>query len=147
MEGEPDLLSPVSSLLTAFSAAVAVALGLIHAAFTFHGTRLHPSDDKVRVAMERSPLRLSRQTTTWNAWIGFNASHSLGLLLFGALYGYLSLAQNELLAQSAFLELTGFVTLSLYVFLSKRFWFNRPFQLTLLAWILYVAGRLAAHLK
>ena len=26
----------------------------------------------------------------WRAWVGFNATHSLGLILFGALYGYLA---------------------------------------------------------
>jgi len=28
-------------------------------------------------------------TTTGQAWIGFNASHSLGMTLFGGMYGYL----------------------------------------------------------
>ena len=36
--------------------------------------------------MANSALRLSRGgTDMWRAWIGFNFSHSLGLLLFGAL--------------------------------------------------------------
>ena len=27
----------------------------------------------------------------WRAWVGFNATHGFGLILFGALYGYLAI--------------------------------------------------------
>jgi hypothetical protein len=33
----------------------------------------------------------------WKAWIGFNASHSFGLILFGTVYAYLALAHGSFL--------------------------------------------------
>jgi hypothetical protein len=39
----------------------------------------------------------------WRCWVGFNASHSLGLILFGLVFGYLALAHGQLLFRSPFL--------------------------------------------
>jgi hypothetical protein len=48
--------------------------------------RLVPDDRAVVRAMANSALRLSHGgTNMWRAWIGFNFSHSLGVLLFAAL--------------------------------------------------------------
>lgn len=58
---------PPGPLLTALSAVVAMVLGFIHAAFTFYGNRLHPTDANVRSTMERSLLVLSPQTTIWKS--------------------------------------------------------------------------------
>jgi hypothetical protein len=46
---------------------------------------------------------ISRETTMWKAWIGFNASHSLGAILFGLVYGYLALAHPAFLFPIPFL--------------------------------------------
>jgi hypothetical protein len=67
-----------------------VVLGLLHALYTFldirQPRRLVPEDPAVSAAMARSALRLARGgTTMWRAWVGFNFSHSLGAVLFGAL--------------------------------------------------------------
>src|SRR5215469_6276934 len=48
--------------------------------------RLLDGDPSVEHAMANSALRLSGgRTDMWRAWIGFNFSHSLGLLLVAAL--------------------------------------------------------------
>jgi hypothetical protein len=73
----------------------------------------------------------------WKTWIGFNASHSYGLILFGAVYGYLALAHSDFLFQSVFLLSLGLVTLLGYVFLAKRYFFSIPLLGVLLATILY----------
>jgi hypothetical protein len=39
--------------------------------------------------------------------VGFNASHSMGLILFGLVFGYLALAHRQLLFQSPFLLVVG----------------------------------------
>jgi hypothetical protein len=133
----------LASTLIALSAGLPALLGLVHLAFTFRGSKLHPRDSKLRSEMENTPPVLTKETTMWKAWIGFNASHSLGLLLFGATYGYLALAQSQLLVRSGFLLVTGFLTLTAYVCLAKRYWFSHPFRWALLSWALYLAGVLA----
>ena len=64
-----------------------IALGLAHAALTPRAPAdekgLSPRDPAVRDAMSRESLRLTRRTTLWLTWVGFNLSHSLGAVLFG----------------------------------------------------------------
>ena len=79
----------------------------------------------------------------WRAWVGFNASHSYGALLFGLVYGYLALAHRDFLFDSAFLLAIGAVFLAGYVFLGKRYWFSVPYRGVLLATAFYVVGVLA----
>jgi hypothetical protein len=92
---------------------------------------------------EVSPV-LTRQTTMWKAWIGFNASHSFGAILFGAVYGYLSLEHPTFLFQSTFLLLLGLAFLSGFAFLGKRYWFSIPFRGILLATALYAGALIVA---
>ena len=55
---------------------------------------------------EVSPV-ITRETTMWKAWVGFNASHSYGLILFGAVYGYLAVAHGDFPFRSVFLLSVG----------------------------------------
>jgi hypothetical protein len=80
----------------------------------------------------------------WDAWIGFNASHSLGAMLFGLLYGYLAIYHVQLLAESTFLVVVGFVFLASFLVLAKRYWFSIPFYGLIASSALYVAGIVAA---
>jgi len=128
------------SVLIAGSAAVIFALGALHLLYTFRGTKLHPRDPDLRARLEQAPLVLTRQTTMWKAWIGFNASHSYGALLFGSVYGYLALAHGAFLFQSWFLLSLGLLALVGYAFLGKIYWFSVPYRGILLATALYVGA-------
>jgi hypothetical protein len=128
-----------TSLITA-SAAIIFALGLAHLAFTFRGTRLHPRDAQLQAAMKEVSMVITRQTTVWKAWIGFNASHSVGAILFGVVYGYLAITHGTFLLQSTPLLLVGFAFLIGFVVLAKIYWFSTPFRGIGLATALYVAG-------
>jgi hypothetical protein len=83
---------------------------------------------------------ITRETTMWRAWVGFNASHSYGAILFGAVYGYLSLAHSAFLFRSTSLLSLGLLLLGGYAFLGKRYWFSVPFRGILLATVFYVLG-------
>lgn len=80
----------------------------------------------------------------WKAWIGFNASHSYGALLFGAVYGYLALVHSAFLFQSWYLLSLGLLLLVGYAFLGKRYWFRIPFRGILVATVLYVCALVIA---
>src|SRR5688572_12148125 len=84
-------MNAISSSLVAASAAIVLLLGLIHLLYTFHGPKLSPRDPELQRRMQEVSPVITRQTTMWKAWIGFNASHGYGAVLFGAVYGYLSL--------------------------------------------------------
>ncbi|HTP71842.1 MAG TPA: hypothetical protein VML58_06445 [Burkholderiaceae bacterium] len=124
----------------AASGAILFVLGALHLAYTFHGPKLLPRDRALPELMAHSPLVLTRETTVWKAWIGFNASHSLGAMLFGAVYGHLALAQPAVLAGSPFLLALGAVSLLAYAWLGQRYWFSVPFRGVVLALLLYAVG-------
>ena len=130
-------------MLIALAAAIVFALGLLHLVFTFRGPKLLPRDRELRAQMEHSALVLTRETTVWKAWIGFNASHSLGAMLFGIVYGHLALVQPIALASSPFLLALGAVVLLAYGWLARRYWFSVPFRGVVLAGLLYAGGVIA----
>ena len=133
------MITLAQSLLAA-SAAIILVLGVIHLAYTFTGTKLHPRDRALATGMQDSSLMISRETTMWKAWIGFNASHSFGAMLFGLVYGYLAIAQAAVLFASPFLLTVGGILLAGYVFLGKVYWFSVPYRGIVAAAALYVAA-------
>ena len=135
-----------AQILVTLSAGVIMALGLLHLAYTYLGDKLHPRDGDLLARLQTTPPVISRQTSMWKAWIGFNASHSLGAILFGAVFAYLALQQPTLLFHSWFLGITGLVVLGAYLAMAKLYWFIRPLQGVSLALICYVAGFAAAAL-
>ena len=130
-------------ILMTTSAGIIFALGLIHLIYTFHGTKLHPRDAALEAAMHNISPRLTRETTMWKAWVGFNASHSLGAILFGLIYGYLALAGGAFLFQSPFLLGVGFAMLASLVVVAKLYWFKIPFRGICLAFACYVGALVA----
>ncbi len=131
------------ALLVAASAAVIFVLGVMHLIFTFHGPKFDPRDADLKARMMVVSPVISRQTTMWRAWIGFNASHSYGAILFGLVWAYLALAHPVFLFQSVFLLALGLVLLLAYVVLARVYWFSIPFRGITLATVLYGLGLLA----
>jgi hypothetical protein len=130
----------IAPSLVAASAAIILLLGLVHLLYTFRGQKLHPRDADLEARMKEVSPVLTRETTMWRAWVGFNASHSYGAILFGLVYGYLAIVQSPLLFQSPFLLLVGVLLLAGYVVLGKVYWFSVPFRGIVLSFALYVAA-------
>jgi len=80
-----------AQILMASSAAILLALGSLHLFYTFHGTKLTPREPALKAEMVRVAPIISRHTTMWKAWVGFNASHSFGAMLFGLVYGQMAI--------------------------------------------------------
>lgn len=133
-------MSALAPALIVASAGIIFLLGLAHLVYTFRGTKLHPRDPDLQVRMKGASPVITRQTTMWKAWIGFNASHSFGALLFGTVYGYLAIVHGAFLFQSPFLLLVGLALLSGYVFLGRVYWFSVPFRGIVLSTLLYLAA-------
>jgi hypothetical protein len=127
------------ALVTA-SAAVIFVLGTLHLVYTFHGPKLRPRDRALPQQMAQSALVLTRETTVWKAWIGFNASHSLGAMLFGVVYADLALTHPAVLWGSPVLLIAGGALLAALAWLGRCYWFSVPFRGIVLALLLYAAG-------
>ena len=130
----------LDSYFIAAAAAISLVLGLLHLFYTYNGTKLHPRDDALKARMQEVPPVISRDTTMWRTWIGFNASHSFGAILFGLVYGYLSLAHARMFFESPFLLGTGLALLAGYVTLGRLYWFSIPFRSVVVATVCYVLG-------
>lgn len=126
-----------SQSLIAASAGIVFALGGIHLCCTFFGKAFSPRDAGLEARMKAVSPRLTREITMWNAWIGFNASHSLGAMLFGAFYAYMAIARPAVLFGSLFLLALGLAFLAALLALAKTYWFRIPFRGILCATVAY----------
>jgi hypothetical protein len=126
------------------SAAIVGTLGTLHLLYTFYGPKLTPRDPELRTRMEQVSPVITRQTTMWRAYIGFNATHSLCAMLFGLIYGYLAIAHAALLFQSTYLLTVGALLLAALVVLAKRYFFRIPLIGVSVALGCYVAAIVTA---
>lgn len=127
-------------ILMMLSAGIILILGTLHLIFTFIGTKLTPREPALQESMRCVSPVISKETTMWKAWLGFNASHSLGAILFGLVYGYLAFCHCDFLFASYFLLLVGWGLLASFLVLGKLFWFHIPFRATLIAFASYCAA-------
>ncbi|PWB29200.1 hypothetical protein DCO48_22335 [Pseudomonas sp. SDI] len=122
------------------SACIVFALGTLHLIYTFFSRKLHPYDPALTKHMQQVTLRITRETTLWRAWIGFNASHSLGAMLFGLVYGELAWAHAPLLFGDPLLLGSGLLFLAALLLLARRYWFRIPLFAIAIALVFYLTG-------
>jgi hypothetical protein len=137
----------IPRILIAASAAIILFFGSMHLELTFFTDQLTPIEGQMETAMKHVAPRISSGTTMWRAWVGFNVSHSMGLMLFGLIYGYLAVYQWEVLRRSYFLSGLGLLVLVGYVVLARVFWFSDPLIGVSAATLLYVAGFIYAFAR
>jgi hypothetical protein len=129
-----------AKILMVLSAGIVFTLGVVHLVYTFWGSNLAPRDPALQIGMSQIAPVITRETTMWRCWVGFNASHSMGLILFGLIFGFLALAHGELLFQSPFLLVVGLAMLVGFVVLSKLYFFSAPLIGVSVALACYVAS-------
>jgi hypothetical protein len=122
------------------SAGIIFTLGAIHLIYTFYGLQLTPRDPALQISMSQVSPVISKETTMWRCWVGFNATHSLALLLFGLVFGFLALAHGEVLFHSPFLLVVGLAMLAGLVVLCKLFFFRVPLIGVSISLVCYVAS-------
>ena len=80
-------------------------LGSIHLLYTLYSNKFDAYDSSVTQAMKGTSIILTKETTLWKAWVGFNASHSLGLIFIAIIYITLDLKYFDVIEQSLLLSL------------------------------------------
>jgi hypothetical protein len=116
------------AILLILGGAVFGVLGGLHAIYTLldlrNPRRLVPADPSVAQAMANSAVRMSRGgTDMWRAWVGFNFTHSLGVLLFAALAVWAGSRSNRLpVGILPALTLIGCV----YLVIALRYFYRSP---------------------
>ncbi|MGH8443744.1 MAG: LIC_13387 family protein [Solimonas sp.] len=135
----------LAAILIAASACIAIGLGCAHLYLTYFTRAFSPRDAQLEARLKSVAPLLTRQMTMWRAQTGFHASHSLGAIVFGAVYANLALAHAQLLFHSPFLLVFGALVLLVYVLLAKLYWFVLPLLGLIAALVLYVAGVMVAY--
>ena len=130
----------IAKALILAAAAIFATLGVLHAGITLWGRGLMPGDARVFGLMQASHLRLDRSINLWEAWIGFNLSHSLALLLFGGGLGWLALWHYPMLTRSLAVQTVAVGFAAIYLGLSLRYWFRIPSMCLGIALTCLVAG-------
>jgi hypothetical protein len=107
-----------------------IVMGCVHGLATavdvFRPTHFAPADDDVRLAMRSTRVRFLRaRANVWDAWLGFNLSHSLGMLVFGAATVWLGSKLGHIDGAKALLPVPFALGIA-YLLLSLRFWFYLP---------------------
>ncbi len=101
--------------------------GAIHLMYTFFSNKFEAFDSDVTEAMNTSSLIITKETTIWKAWLGFNASHSLGMMIVPAIYIPLTLSHFNIIQQSAWLTMLPVLIGMSYLALAKKYWFKINF--------------------
>lgn len=136
----------IARTLMVLSAAILLALGSLHLLFTFRGVRLTPRDASLRMRMSEVSPVLTAETDMWRCWVGFNASHSMGAMLFGLVYGYLAVAHAGVLFASAYLLGVGLLMVGGLLALGRAYWFSVPLVGIATSFACYVASVVASRM-
>lgn len=116
--------------LVIFAGAVFASLGMLHAGMALRDLGkprfFTPRSPGLREAMQASSIGLHRSINLWKAWLGFNLSHSLGLVLFGAAFVYVGVFEPLAFVHSPLLQGCAVLVAATYLALSVAFWFSKP---------------------
>jgi len=116
----------VAKYFWVFGSLILAVLGTIHLVFTFFTNKFSPRNGKLESEMKIESPILSRQTTMWNAWIGFNASHSSGVMFIGLINLYFAVNYFTFFQSDHFFFLFNIFTIVFYTWLAKKYWFKIP---------------------
>ncbi|WP_210418612.1 LIC_13387 family protein [Aliikangiella coralliicola] len=127
-------------ILMVIGASIFGILGTLHLLLTCFSNQFEAYDPSVTSAMKNTSPKLTRETTLWDAWVGFNVSHSLGAMLLAAFYIPLAIWHAEVIRGSFwFSALPVLVGLS-YLYLAKKYWFKTPFIGILISTLCFIGA-------
>jgi len=104
---------------------------------------LSPADPELAQAMSESRVLLTGRTDVWLAWIGFNFSHSLGAVVFGATVALVGRSDASYAAQAAVFGPAAVLVAAAYLLLAIRYWFRTPITGCAFSLALFVAAWLS----
>ena len=121
-----------------------LVLGIAHAIATPRrpgdAKGLSPSDPQLAEAMTRSGLRLTRRTDMWRAWVGFNLSHGLGIVLFATFVCVTGRSASAFSTEAHIGIPVAIVVAAGYLWLARCYWFRTPLIGCALALVLFLAS-------
>ncbi len=130
----------IAQFLIILGSAIMAFLGSTHLYYTFFSDKFSSRDPETEKFMKQSLPNITGETTIWKAWMGFNASHSLGAIFIGLANIILVTESFEIYQSSASLWALNLASIGFYLFLAKKYWFRIPFLGILITIICYTVA-------
>ncbi len=122
----------------ALGSVIMLALGSMHLYLTFFTRKFSSANHHMIQEMKLSSPLLTKQTTMWKAWVGFNASHSIGVLFIGSINLFLIWKYYSVLSSDYYYFIFNIFISGVYVWLARKYWFRIPFIGTCFTFVCYV---------
>lgn len=100
------------------------SLGLLHLRGTFFSNMFATRNPELQQEMKVSYPMISKDMSMWNAWISFNATHSVAAIFIGVINFYLALKHFNFILGDHFFFLLTIAAMSFIVWLSIKYWFS-----------------------
>jgi len=113
-------------ILLILGAAMFGLLGTVHLVYTFFTPKFDPREPAVADAMKATSPRISRDLSMWQAWIGFNASHSLGAMVFAVLILLLAGGRMDVVRDAPVFAWVAAANAVAWFALACKYWFRIP---------------------
>lgn len=117
----------ISKYLWELGSLIVFILGMIHLYYTFFTNKFSSKNVRLVEEMKSSFPVLTKETTMWKAWMGFNASHSSGAVFIGGINFYLAFRYFTVIRFDHLFFLLNILTIGFYLWLAKKYWFKIPF--------------------
>ncbi|MGB7451691.1 MAG: hypothetical protein WBM36_06150 [Lysobacterales bacterium] len=130
----------MAQILLIIGASIFGVLGAAHLMYTFFTNKFEAHDSSVTEAMKGTSPILTKETSIWDAWVGFNASHSLGAMLVAAVYIPLTTSYFNIIQQSVWFSFLPTLVGMSYLVLAKKYWFRIPFFGVLISTLCFVGA-------
>ncbi|MCU7798723.1 MAG: hypothetical protein KZQ70_00925 [gamma proteobacterium symbiont of Lucinoma myriamae] len=127
-------------VLIIIGASIFGVLGFIHLIYTFYTNKFDARKSSVTDAMKTTSPVLTKETTMWDAWVGFNASHSLGAILVAAFFIPLVILDMKLIIEFKWFSILPVIIGFSYLLLAKKYWFKIPFLGILISTICFTVA-------
>jgi hypothetical protein len=136
----------MEQILIIIGASIFGVLGTAHLFYTFFTNKFEAYDSSVTEAMKETSPILTKETTVWSAWIGFNASHSLGAMLVAGFYIPLTMFYFSVIQQSLWFSVLPVMIGLSYLILAKQYWFKIPFIGILISTICFTGAAISINI-
>ena len=130
----------IKLLLLSTAPCIFILLGFAHLYYTFISNKFSARDTGVTEGMKKTSPLLTGQTSMWNAWIGFNGSHSLGAIFFGGINLVLTIQFYDIIQTSLTIQLLNILVCFAYLALAVKYWFRIPIAGIALATLCFLLG-------
>lgn len=130
----------MEQILLIVGASIFGVLGTMHLLYTFFTNKFDAYDASVTKAMKGTSPVLTKETSMWRAWIGFNASHSLGAMLVAGVYIPLTVSYFNVIQGSAWFSILPVLIGLSYLILAKKYWFKIPFTGVLISTVSFAVA-------